>query len=399
MALYKRGATWWSDFSVNGVRYRISLDTTDWREAQSKEKELISQASQGKLVTEYQQFGRLPFSRAADLYVAERLPHLASRSIQTEKERLKPLRTYFASTCLNRITTASIYQYITERKAGNLSNRTINMEVSCLARILRRAKRWHLMADEFRPLPERRDIGRVLTPDQKMKLMKTALSRSEWQIARLAMTLALNTTMRACEIRALQWQDIDYKERVITVRKSKTEAGQRLIPLNRNAWRAILELGERTKRLVGDSLRPSWYVFPRAEGNTKPNPTKPMSSWRTAWRHLTQEAGLSGLRFHDLRHHAITELAESSTSEQTIMSIAGHVSARMLAHYSHVRLKAKRDALAVLSDEPQADCHVTTNVTNAHPDTVDELQVVENMVDVTGFEPATPCLQSRCSPS
>jgi hypothetical protein len=121
--------------------------------------------------------------------------------------------------------------------------------------------------------------------------------------------------------------------------------------------------------------------------------------WRTAWRRLTQEAGLSGLRFHDLRHHAITELAESSTSEQTIMSIAGHVSARMLAHYSHVRLNAKRDALAVLSDGSQTDGHVTSDVTNASPDAPYERQVVENMVDVTGIEPATPCLQSRCSPS
>ena len=55
----------------------------------------------------------------------------------------------------------------------------------------------------------------------------------------------------------------------------------------------------------------------------------------------------AGLRFPDLRHHAITELAESQTSEQT-MSIAGHVSPRMLAHYSHVRLQAKRCALDAL---------------------------------------------------
>jgi len=46
---------------------------------------------------------------------------------------------------------------------------------------------------------------------------------------------------------------------------------------------------------------------------------------------------IKGLRFHDLRHHAITELAESQTSDSTIMSIAGHVSPKMLAHYSHVR--------------------------------------------------------------
>jgi hypothetical protein len=58
-----------------------------------------------------------------------------------------------------------------------------------------------------------------------------------------------------------------------------------------------------------------------------------------------------GFRFHDLRHQAITELAESKASDQTIMSIAGHVSRKMLAHYSHVRLDAKRNALDSLAME------------------------------------------------
>ena len=31
--------------------------------------------------------------------------------------------------------------------------------------------------------------------------------------------------------------------------------------------------------------------------------------------------------------------------------------------------------------------------------TLDNAQVVENMVDVTGLEPVTPGLQSRCSPN
>ena len=50
-------------------------------------------------------------------------------------------------------------------------------------------------------------------------------------------------------------------------------------------------------------------------------------------------------RFHDLRHQAITELAELGLSDQTIMSIAGHVSKEMLNHYSHIRMAAKRKAL------------------------------------------------------
>ena len=61
------------------------------------------------------------------------------------------------------------------------------------------------------------------------------------------------------------------------------------------------------------------------------------------------KSALAGLRFHDLRHHAITELAESQASDSTIMAIAGHVSPKMLQHYSHVRLQAKRPALDALS--------------------------------------------------
>jgi hypothetical protein len=106
-----------------------------------------------------------------------------------------------------------------------------------------------------------------------------------------------------------------------------------------------------------------------------------MKNWRTAWRSLTRaitcpncgtiqqpsqtcsndECGASikdlksplhGLRLHDLRHQAITELAELGLSDQTIMSIAGHVSRQMLDHYSHIRMDAKRKALQGLETVP-----------------------------------------------
>src|ERR1700720_1890515 len=75
------------------------------------------------------------------------------------------------------------------------------------------------------------------------------------------------------------------------------------------------------------------------------DPAYPQKSWRSAWRSLRKTAGIGALRFHDLRHHAITELAESQASDATIMAIAGHVSRQMLEHYSHVRLDLKRKAL------------------------------------------------------
>jgi integrase len=190
---------------------------------------------------------------------------------------------------------------------------------------------------------------------------------------------------------------------MLTVRRSKTEAGERVIPLNRDAMAAILELYKRAQALGANDL--SHYVFATCE-NEKIDPTRPQTTWRTAWRRLTraiqcptcgllqnpadkcsnEECGtdmhelkspLAGLRFHDLRHHAITELAESQASDQTVMAIAGHVSPKMLAHYSHVRIDAKRRALDALGSGGPAAGYGTNNDTNTPPPPRPGPQVVE----------------------
>ena len=123
------------------------------------------------------------------------------------------------------------------------------------------------------------------------------------------------------------------------------------------------------------SAEPEHYAFPTCE-NLIIDPLPPQKSWRTAWRKLVREtarrvgreaardaldsgcglraavaawkraaAPLRGLRFHDLRHQAITEMAEGGTSDATLMAVAGHISRRMLEHYRHVRMAAKRTAL------------------------------------------------------
>src|SRR5207302_964392 len=118
-------------------------------------------------------------------------------------------------------------------------------------------------------------------------------------------------------------------------RESKTDAGRRLIPLNGDAFEAIMELYHRAQKVAG--TEPDHCVFPACE-NGKIDPNFPQKSWRSAWRSLRKAAGLRTFRFHDLRHHAITELAESKASERTIMSVAGHISRQMLERYSHIRM-------------------------------------------------------------
>ena len=98
-------------------------------------------------------------------------------------------------------------------------------------------------------------------------------------------------------------------------------------------------------------LKPEWFVFPA--GRPQPtDPTKPCTSFKTVWRMIKSKAEVKG-RWHDNRHTFITGLAESGeASDQTIMDIAGHVSKRMVKHYSHIRMEAKRRAVAALGPKP-----------------------------------------------
>ena len=69
-----------------------------------------------------------------------------------------------------------------------------------------------------------------------------------------------------------------------------------------------------------------------------------VTSFKTAWKTTRRNAKVKG-RWHDSRHTLITELAESGAGDETIMEIAGHVDRQMFRHYSHIRMKAKREAV------------------------------------------------------
>jgi integrase len=80
-------------------------------------------------------------------------------------------------------------------------------------------------------------------------------------------------------------------------------------------------------------------------------------SYKRAFNTARDKAGLD-YRLYDARHTFITRLAESSAiSEETIRQLAGHVSPRMLARYAHIRVQARRDAIAIL-EQPEAPARV-----------------------------------------
>jgi len=347
MALWKRDKTWWADLTVNGSRYRESLKTTDRREARNREKELVAKIQAGKVGSPAgKAYARLAFGEAADIFLAERKNRVAERTVQFEKERLVPLRRHLDAQALGSITAERIGAYQQARIADGVSGRTVNMEVGVLRKMLKKAKRWAFLAEDVTKYPEQSNVGRALVFEEKLLLFNAAGQRPSWMVAHCAAVLAASTTCRGVELKNVMWTHVNFAKAELRIDRSKNESGRRTIPLNKDAMAALRRLRERAEAL--GAAEPEHFVFPACEHN-RIDPTKRQKSWRTAWRNLTEEAGLKGFRFHDLRHTAITELAESGASDATLMALSGHLSRQMLEHYSHVRMKAKREAVNKLS--------------------------------------------------
>ena len=216
-----------------------------------------------------------------------------------------------------------------------------------MTRVLCFVKVWHRNDGGVKRLREpQAPIGRTLTVEDKARLFEVAAKRPEWVVAYAASLIAVSTTMRGADLRSLQWRNISISDETVEIPVSKTAAGVWSIPLNADAVYAFRMLRDRATKL--GVFNSDHFVFFSCE-NGHIDPSQPQKIWRTSWRSLSSAAGLKGLRFHDLRHHCITELAENNVPEQAILAIAGHVSRRMLDHYSHIRSEAKRRAVESLS--------------------------------------------------
>jgi integrase len=299
-----------------------------------------------------------PLRQAAELWLGERHKVVAANTYRIDRERLKPLEEKFGGKILCEITAQDLRAYQLVR-IEKVSPRTVNLEMKVLRHLLRTARCWSRLADDYKSLrEERQGPGRALTDDEESNLFKIAMNDPNASAAYFAAIAAANTSMRGCELKGLRLKDIDLINRTVSIRRSgtKTRAGVRLIPLNGGATWAFTRLFERARSLGATDAE--HYLFPAfvfrrtRDGQDYTgagyDPAQPQVSWRTGWQNLTQRAGLPGLRFHDLRHHCITKLAEAGVADQTLMAIAGHVSKAMLDHYSHVRLEARRAAVAAL---------------------------------------------------
>src|SRR6266446_364000 len=351
MALFRRSNIWWYEFLFAQQRVRESAKTASKTVAKLAEQKRRRQLEDGFNGVEDNRCERIRSVKQLGRAYLEGCK-LRHKAVAFAEYAVGHVIRHLGAMMAVDVTNKTVNTYQTARLKESAAPKTINEEVGFLLRLLGDAGdviRTRLKRRKTLKLGVPRGPGKAYTPEEKAAMLAAA-KRARSRAIYPALMLALNTGERDAEIRHLQWDRVDLAKAILTVGDSKTEAGEgRTIPLNSALLAAMVEYAKWYTKRFG-TIQPKWYVFPF--GKPRPtDPTRPMVTLKTSWSNVRKKSGVSG-RWHDNRHTLVTDLAESGAGDETIREIAGHVSKRMLKHYSHIRMEAKRKALEAIVPKP-----------------------------------------------
>jgi putative DNA primase/helicase len=156
---------------------------------------------------------------------------------------------------------------------------------------------------------------------------------------------AIETGMRMGEILSLEWRNVDLTQRVATLPDTKT-GDARQVPLSTAAIAAISPL----PRHIKDGR--VFWKWKRAD------------SLENTWRRAVKSAGIIDLRFHDLRHEAVSRFFELGLNPMEVASISGHKTLQMLKRY---RREDTRSTSSRASNEVQTLWNRCIPADETHP--------------------------------
>lgn len=369
MSVFKRGNIYWYKFTFAGQPVVESSKTKN---------KVLAQTAERKRRQEFEEsFAGITRERKdrvrtfAEISVAYENDYkvIHPNSSGFVKYAVRHLSEHLGTKLMMEIDAEAIKAYQVARLKEGGGPKTINEEVGELLRIL--GERGDVLRAGLKRKKKLRlrvpmGPGKAFTvPEQDALTGAARQSRSPH--LKMALVLAQNAGMRDAEIKGIQWTQINLncEENILTVGAGKTVDGEgRRIPLNAELLQAILEHRAWYEKQFGP-IQPEWYMFPFGRRG-KMDPTRPVTTLKTAWQTAKKKAGVKG-RWHDNRHNLITELSELGAGEETIKSIAGHVSAAMLKRYSHIRTKAKREALEGVLLKRQQDRDARAAATSGAP--------------------------------
>jgi len=242
--------------------------------------------------------------------------------------------------------------------AGGRSNRTGRRHFVVFKSALRRAVRLGLLyrnpADAVEPpRPERKEMR---TAD--LETITRVLEECRQDDLRRLIYFAVQTGLRAGELLGLTWSDIDWDHGQIRIRRSRNsfEASGFAEPKARSRRSVAVSKGTldvlREQRAAQNQQRLAlggrWahhdLVFPRREGSPED-----VNNLAKRWGALRDRLGLTGLRFHDLRHTSATLALEAGVHPKVVQERLGHTNIGItLDTYSHVLPNMQREAAEAL---------------------------------------------------
>jgi integrase len=168
---------------------------------------------------------------------------------------------------------------------------------------------------------EPRERVRFLNDVELASVLSEAGKHAPWMHAAVLVSLA--TGLRQGELLRLEWKDIDFAGKTITVLISKNTK-RRIVHLPEPAIVALKKL--RRDGVVGPKL-----VFVRLDGEPA---DKGFLSFH--WKQVRAAAGLVDFKWHDLRHSCASYLAQAGASLPEIGHVLGHSSPSITAKYAHL---------------------------------------------------------------
>ena len=323
-------------FPTTVKTFRLKRDAEDW--ARTTEDEMVRGLYVKRAPSE-----RLTFEAAMKRYLLEVTPTKRPFTQQGEKQRSVPLVAHFGKYALAGISSELVAAYRDSRLAGEdrvkdgkprpRAANTVRLELALLGHLFTIAiKEWGigLMVNPVlnirRPSPGP-GRNRRLTTAEETRLMKAVDAHSN-PMLRWIVRIAVETGMRSSEIATLQRSQVDVKRRVVRLIETKNTL-PRTVPLTREATKLFREA-------LANPLRPEdtelvFFGEPGRDDKRRPY------NFNKVWLDIKSRMGLKDLRFHDLRHEAVSRFVEAGLSDQEVSAISGHKSMQMLKRYTHLR--------------------------------------------------------------
>ena len=249
-------------------------------------------------------------------YVRDVTPH--KRSCDTERIVLKMLlKEAWVNEPLPQINAATIAEY-RNRRLASVKPATLKRQLNIVKHACATAEReWDWLSPlsllQRVRLPKNTEhVVERITADDEHALIEAAQRCRTKNLCHL-ITLAIETAMRRGELLALEWGDIDLERRELLVRQSKNGM-PRTIPLSTRAHSTLANM-------ESDCCEP---VFPLSA-----------NAVRLAFERVRTRAGLNDVRFHDLRHEAISRLFDRGLTTPQVALLSGHKTVSQLFRYAH----------------------------------------------------------------